>query len=298
MVKKRSSRPQRTVSDGRFSLGSAAAETDPLLSRAFFGNPDYQTISSYDDPSAFVIGRTGAGKSATFEHLRSEDPDRVILINPENLALPYLTDLDVIKKLSELGVHLEPFFRALWKHIIVVEVLKHRYHIDTPEAKFRVLEEIRRRLSGDPGRRMALDYLNEFGDRFWCETDERVRQIAELFKQRIEAQGGLEASVGADLGLGSASVGARGGGKVETEYTQEAKSELTNRFQRVVNEAQLPRLNQMIVTLNDTVLDSRKDFTYLLIDDLDKDWVDEAHRVRLIRCLFDSVMDMNRVKRT
>src|SRR5262249_9701594 len=90
------------------------------------------------------------------------------------------------------------------------------------------------------------------------------------------------------------------GGKLvstdEQAYTQETRKELADRYQQIVNEAQLPRLNDMIVTLNDEILDSPQHFTYLLIDDLDKEWVDERLVNTLIRCLFQAVVDMLRVK--
>lgn len=149
-----------------------------MLANAFFPNPDYETIASQADPSVLVVGRTGSGKSATFAHLQKEHPGKVILLNPENLPFPYLTNLDVIRQLTDLDVHLDPFFRALWKHVIVVEVLRHRYRIQDEPGKWRVIEELKRRLRADTSRVQTIDYLNEFGVRFWCETHERVRQIA------------------------------------------------------------------------------------------------------------------------
>jgi hypothetical protein len=287
---------RRITSVGRFNLGGAAAETDPLLANAFYPNPDYETIASQDDPSVLVVGRTGSGKSAAFDNLQRQYPGKVILLNPENLALPYLTNLDVIRQLTDLGVHLDPFFRALWKHVILVEVLRNRYRITDEESKFRVLEEIKRKLKSDPGRGRALDYLNEFGDRFWCETHERVMQIAEMFRSKVESQRGADAALQMQLPVATATAGIRTGTTTGVDHSIEARSELTSKYQRIVQEAQLPRLNEMIIVLNDTILDSPQNFTYLLIDDLDKDWVEGSHRVRLIRCLLDAVIDMAKVR--
>ena len=286
----------RITSVGRFNLGGSAAETDPLLAHAFYSNPDYETIASQQDPSVFVVGRTGSGKSASFDNLQREYPGKVILLNPENLALPYLTNLDVIRQLTDLGVHLEPFFRALWKHVILVEVLRHRYRITDEESKWRMIEELKRKLKHDSGRSRALDYLSEFGDKFWCETHERVMQIAEMFKSKVESQRGGEASLQLPLPPGSASAGIRVGTTTGIDHSIEARSELTSKYQRIVQESQLPRLNEMIVVLNDTILESPQNFTYLLIDDLDKDWVEAGHRIRLIRCLLDAVVDMAKVR--
>jgi hypothetical protein len=103
----------------------------------------------------------------------------------------------------------------------------------------------------------------------------------------LAASGGL----GVEYGLGSVKAEA----KSERAQSQEIKSEVADRLQRVVNETQLPRLNQVIKLLGEEILDSRQHQTYLLIDDLDRDWVDDALANLLIRCLFTAVLDMQRV---
>jgi len=51
----------------------------------------------------------------------------------------------------------------------------------------------------------------------------------------------------------------------------------------------------MIGILNEEILDQQH-FTYVLIDDLDRDWVDERLANDLIRCLFRTVLDLKRAK--
>lgn len=201
--------------------------------------------------------------------------------------MPYLMNLGVIQQLRILDVHLEPFLRALWKHIILIEVLKHRYKINSPEQKQNALTNMFNALRRDPGKMKAVQYLEEFGDKFWCETDERVRQIAETFEQKVNASGGLDADIKA--------VAIRTKGNVERGHTQETRQELRTKYQRIVNETQLPRLNEMIGILHNVALDSQQYRTYLLVDDLDKDWVDEDIANILIRCLFEAVIDMQSV---
>src|SRR5438093_9652685 len=111
---------------GTFDFGGAMAELDPLLATAFVDNGDYAAVASQVNPLCFLIGRTGVGKSAVLSQLERDHPERTIRITPENLLLPYITNLNVVKVLRELDVHLEPFLRALWKHVIVVEVLRHK----------------------------------------------------------------------------------------------------------------------------------------------------------------------------
>src|SRR5690554_5094322 len=95
-----------------FTLGGEQAEADPLLQEAFYTSSDFNVIRSKSDPRCFVVGRTGAGKSAALQRLESENPDHVIRINPEDLSLPYITDLQVIRYLDALEVNLDLFWIA------------------------------------------------------------------------------------------------------------------------------------------------------------------------------------------
>lgn len=274
---------------GGFTLGGEAAETDPLLDTAFFESSDYEVLASKQDRHCFIIGRTGGGKSAILEHLQDTKPEHVIRLDPENLALTYISDLGVLKYLRALDVHLDPFLNALWKHVLVVEILKHRYNVDSLETKQTVMSTLLEKVRRDKSKEAALQYLEEFESRFWEETDARIRQITETFEGRVgaeaEARFGIKrlAEVGA---AASASLG----------LTHEQKMEQADRFQRIVNETQVPRLNQMIKVLQEDILGSEHDFVYVLVDDLDRDWIDERVENDLIRCLFRAVFDLQKVR--
>jgi hypothetical protein len=269
-----------------FTLGGQQAEADPLLTEAFYPSSDYQVISSKSDPRCFIVGRTGSGKSAALQHLEEEHGEHVIRINPEDLSLPYITETQVIRYLDELNVNLDLFWIALWKHVLLVEIIRHRYKVNSPAAKTKMMQALRDKLARDPGKKAALEYLDEFEGRFWCETDERVRDITDKFTKTIGGQ--IEATatsfgipIGATLG------------SIRNEST-EVKTQQAERFQRVVNATQLAKLNKMIEVLNEDVLDEQHQ-TWIVIDDLDRDWVDERLANDLIRCLFRTVLDLKRV---
>jgi hypothetical protein len=270
-----------------FTLGGEQAEADPLLQLAFFSSGDYSAVESRIDPQCFLIGRTGGGKTALLRRLEEINSERVVRVNPEDLSLPYITDLGVIRFLDALDVHLDALFIALWKHVLVVELIRHRYKVDSPEAKQNFLAALGERIRRDPSKQAALEYLNDFQGRFWCETDERVRDIMSKFESQITAAAGGELRL---PGVGGVEA-------LLSEVTQEVneqRSQQTERFQRLVNETQLARLNQMIKVLNEDILDEQH-FTYIVIDDLDRDWVDGRVANDLVRCLFRAVLDMKRV---
>lgn len=274
-----------------FTLGGEQAEADPLLEEAFFESSDFQVMESASDPRCFVVGRTGSGKSAALQRIEEVHPQHVVRINPEDLSLPYITDLQVIRHLDSLDVNLDLFWIALWKHVLLVEIIRHRYKVNSPAAKQKFIDNLRERLSKDPAKQAALNYLDDFDGRFWCETEERVREITDRFSEKI----GLQRS--GELGAGAAGVKAviSAGSKSEVESVSESRAEQADKYQRTVNETQLGKLNKMLAVLDEDILDHQH-YTYLLIDDLDRDWVDERLANDLIRCLFRTVLDMKRVK--
>ncbi|MFC9619814.1 P-loop ATPase, Sll1717 family [Streptomyces sp. NPDC056930] len=258
------------------------------LHSAFYESDDYLTISDKDDRRCFIIARTGSGKSAALQQLEEEFSEHVVKIIPEDLSLPYITNLGVMRFLDGLEVSLDPLFIALWKHVLLIELIRHRYKVNTPAAKATFLATLRDKIRRDAGKQAALEYLEEFQDRFWVEADQRVREVTDKFEERInkEAKGKITLPGSADATLGATS---------GDTFSSEVRTELTDRFQRIVNETQMARLNKMLQVLDEDILDSRQNFTYVVIDDLDRDWVDEKLANALIRCLFRAVLDLQRV---
>ena len=272
-----------------FNLGGEQAEADALLEEAFFETGDFEMIDSHTESKCFIIGRTGAGKSAALSRIEDLHPDHVIRINPEDLSLPYITNLHAIRWLDSLEINLDQFWIALWKHVMLVEVIRHRYKVDSPAAKNNMLSNLRDWIRNDRTKTAALEYLEEFEGRFWCEADERVKEITDTFSQKVSAEAGIK------IGMPLANLALTGSSDIDRSTV--SRAELVDRFQRLVNETQLARLNKMMEVLNDHVLDSDQHFTYLIIDDLDRDWVDERVANDLIRCLFSTVVSLKRVTR-
>lgn len=270
-----------------FSLGGGQAEADPLLQDAFYETGDYSAIRSRRDPRCFIVARTGAGKSAALTRLEEQFPDHLIRIAPQDLSLPYITDMQIMKYLTQLDVRLDLFFEALWKHVLLVEIIRHRYKVDSPAAKQNFFMQIKNVIARDPAKREALKYLDEFEGKFWCETDQRVREIVEKFERSVER--------GGDAKFAFAGHGAGISGKGSQSGIRESKGEEAERYQRIVNNTQLARLNKMITVLNEDILDPAHS-TYVVIDDLDTQWVDERLSNDLIRCLFSTVLSLKKVQ--
>lgn len=288
MVRKARSPRQKFPTD--FNIGNDVAESDALLELAFYPSRVSAMIESRLSPHClFVIGRTGSGKSAALKHLEEVNPDHVVRIIPENLSLPYISNLDVMQKLELANVNPDPFFIALWKHVLLVELIQHRYQVNSPQVKQNVFNTLREKLSGNNKKKLALEYLDQFAGKFWQETDERVKDIVDHFQKQFRIEAGAQ--------LSNPLVG-KVGSQIDVNrlISREVHSEQAEKYQRVVNEAQIPRLNEMIKVLDEDILESDQHFTYVVIDDLDKDWVDGRLLNNLIRCLFRAVWDFQQMK--
>lgn len=279
----RAKHPKRVGSG--FNLGGQQAEADPLLSEAFFETSQYAALSSREDPRCFVIGRTGSGKSALLNRIVESFPEHVIRISPEDLALPYVADLQAVRLLNDQGVHLDPLFIALWKHVLLIEVIRHRYKVDSSDAKQNFLSQLKDKIKRDTSKLEALKYLDDFQGRFWCEADERVREIADRFESQVK--GAVKAGVASSVAASATA---------QQSVAGETRSEWVARYQRIVNETQLPRLNQMVKVLDEDILNSVQNYVFVVIDDLDQDWVDDSVSNSLIRCLFRAVLDLKKVE--
>jgi hypothetical protein len=224
-----------------------------------------------EDPRRILLGRTGAGKSALIARLVEEE-DNVIQIQPESLALTYIANSNVLRFFSELGVKLDIFYRLLWRHVLCVEILKARFHIDSEASKKTFLDSLWTLMPKHKKHEMALAYLRRWGESFWQETEYRVKEITHTLEND------LQGSVGATIqGVGSLSAGAA------KKLTEEQKEEVIHRAQEVVSKVQIRELSDVINLLDEALLTDPKRKYYVTIDKLDEDWVEDRLRFRLIR---------------
>jgi Cdc6-like AAA superfamily ATPase len=57
------------------NVGGLAAETDPLLSKAFVDLGYLGRIMDTNDPAFLIVGRTGSGKTALIQQIRNAASD-------------------------------------------------------------------------------------------------------------------------------------------------------------------------------------------------------------------------------
>ena len=167
---------------------------------------------------------------------------------------------------DRLGVNLDPFYKLLWRHILTVEVL--RTHFDKHKIKedeggiWRVLGDIFRDATRrDKSAKKAVLYLQQWGDKFWQETEYRVKEITGKIENKLSAS--LSANVKSHV------LGTSGSAQGKTKLIEEETTEVLSRAQRVVSEVQIQDLDSVLEVLQ-RVLTDRQKIYYVLIDRLDE----------------------------
>ena len=85
-------------------IGALAAEQDSqFLQSCFVDTGAYELAQAADDNRVIIVGRTGTGKSAILRMLESNHRSRVVRIEPETLALAYVSNSTVLNSLQTLG---------------------------------------------------------------------------------------------------------------------------------------------------------------------------------------------------
>ncbi len=267
------------------SLGEAAAEDDAeLLSRCFVDTGDLSVLCDCKNSKRIIVGRTGAGKSALLATIAAHE-ENVIQISPHALSLNYIANSNVIQFFEEVGVSLSPFYILLWKHIFVVELLRAKYKILNEDNQRQTMNRLRQILyKKDRVKEQAVEYLEEWGNRFWLTTEERMAELTSKVERQLE--GALGGSVfGIDACLS-------GAGKLSAEE----KSQVVQRGRTAVSQVQIRELENIIQVLQNEVFSDKQEVYYLLIDSLDEEWVDARIKYRLIKALLDTVRTFKRVE--
>lgn len=267
------------------SIGEPDAESDDhYLNQCFVDTGDYRTLVDCSNPHRIIVGRTGAGKSALILHL-IQNEENVIEISPENLSLNYISNSDIITTLEKSGVKLDLFYTLLWKHVFATELLKHKYNLANEEKTknwfSNFFPSLKRK---DQNKERGLKYLKDWGDKFWNETEYRVKEVTQKLESDICAE------------LGNEFVGLKSQTSYNQNITEQQRAEIVHKAQRVVNGIQIKALSDVMNLLADEVFNDSQQKYYVVIDKLDENWVENDLRYRLIRALIETVKDYRKIQ--
>src|SRR5687768_14943055 len=142
------------------NVGSAAAEDDwQFLDECFVDRGDIQLLLDCRNAKRIIVGRTGTGKSALIQRLSRLDIN-IIKLSPHSLSLNFIATNKVFAFFEAAGVNLSPFYILLWKHLLVVELLKSRFNIVNETSHRSFMTHIKAFYKkSDRYKEQALDYL-------------------------------------------------------------------------------------------------------------------------------------------
>lgn len=261
------------------AIGAPDAETDKdLLSTCFVDNGCIEQVVDLKNPASIILGRTGAGKSATL--VRLDQTEDVIKIDPIDLSFRYVENSTIIRFFRDNGVNLDIFYRLLWRHVLITELLRHRYQWESEASVSGWFESMFDRLKRDPGKAKALRYLQRWGDKFWQETEVRVQEVT----QKVESE--FQDSIGAPKLVSLSESG---------KLTDEQKQEIHSRGSNVVNQLHIKELSKVLDFLSDEVFEDQQRRVFVTIDGLDEGWVSTTSKFHLIRALMEEIKTFRKV---
>ncbi len=260
-----------------------AEEDDDYLFDCFVDTGDLAVLRDTHDPRRIILGRTGAGKTALIRLLEQTE-EHVTCIEPHELALQYIANSTIIRHLEEIGVNLDLFYRLLWRHVFAVELIRLKYHLRTESDQGGFFQRILEVFRGDKRKTDALNYLVDWGKKFWEDTETRVHEVTQKLEDDVKA------SLGAKARVLEASIDSG------TSYSVQDRQEIVHRAQEVVNSVQIAKLSRIIQALATDVFDDPKERFYVVVDRLDENWVSDTLRYRLIRALIETIKDLLTIK--
>lgn len=258
-----------------YQIGAVEAEHDPYLSDCFVDTGSVDCLLDLDDSRTIVLGRTGSGKSALLKRLESV-AERVIRIEPESLALAYVSSSDVMRRVLDAGGHLDLLFKVMWRHLIAVEIIRSQHERKEEATAAAWLHQL---FDSDKRQKhqRALRYLETYGHAFWKDTDLRVQELVKSYEDELRI--GVETH---GISLAGASA-----------MTASEKQTLQRQVTQLISKNHAAELNAILEVLDDVLSDPQKP-VFVCVDGLDENWVDDRFRYCLIRALVETSRDFKR----
>ena len=187
------------------NIGNPSAESDKqFLSSCFVDTGALQILGDTSDPRCIAWGRTGTGKTALLQML-AEQQERTRQLDPHDIALSYISNSTVLRFFEATGLSMDPFYRFLWRHLFVVEILRMRFNLDSENTKSNWWDEKLMSLLRKEAHKDAFDYLRSWGTNFIASTEKQVRDVTARVETDLRANSSMSVSDVFSLGVEGAS---------------------------------------------------------------------------------------------
>lgn len=273
------------------AIGALAAENDSLLSNVFVDSGYLERLSDTGEGAFLILGRAGSGKTALIRRLK-ETMRHVVQLDPEELSMQYLQN-SVLRTIANWGVNLEIFYKYLWRHVCILELIRMRYgdSADAAGALSGLLAFLDPFIKdGQKTRELSRNYLETYGDSYWVKTDTRVKTIVSEAEKKLRTDSGISAQ----LNVPPLKVGSGASSASASRVLEHIETEIVNRAQQIVSDFQIAELNRLVDALGKNGFIDPQNPYLIVIDDLDKNWMpDDSLYLDLIKSLLYTVRDLN-----
>ncbi len=239
-------------------------------------------LDPYDN-SSIIRGRTGVGKSALL-HMVMNHAYKCRQLDPNDISIRFLEQSDIIAFFEALNVNLDMFYKILWRHILIMELLKLRHDIRSETDTNNFFSGIMSRLKKDEVKKKAIEYFREWGDKFWIDTDAHLKEITRKLEQDTKA------SIGGEL------KGVALNAEYAKKLTEEQILDVKKRAMEVVSGLQIKKLNEILALLADYSFDDPQKKYFIIIDQLDENWAENETRYKFIRALIEEIKVFRKIK--
>jgi Cdc6-like AAA superfamily ATPase len=273
----------KIIFTSNINIGQNGAESDnEFLFKCYVDHPAQSELRDLSNPLMFVLGSTGAGKTAVLRMIAKQEKC-CKEIELHEMAMNHIANSDVVQFLQSIEVDLDLFFQALWRHVICIEYIK-LIGIAESDDKFRfAVRKIVDSITGNKARDKLEKFLTQNEKNFWNTIDENI----------IEFTTGLERKVNAEMGAEVEKYTARAG--YSRGLSQEKRVQLQQRAKKFVNSDTIAELAHVVSALSEYTR-GRLDRYFLLIDKLDEHWVEESIKFPLIHALFETLQGLQKLR--
>jgi hypothetical protein len=272
-----------------YQIGSPDAETDELLLNAFIQVENLTEMVDTRNQKSILLGRTGSGKSAIIRYIKN-NLDNVQEIVPEAMSLRFLSNSTILKYFNTLGVNLNLFYKVLWKHIFIVELLKMYFDDETSSFKKKSLfERLRQKIQinnkkNQARKEKAIKYMENWSNDFWQQTEVLIKTFENSIREKFAQSVGMDIDF-ANLDLSNERF-------KDQRFVYEAKQ----KAESIISSSQVVELLDLIDIMKSDLFTSHQKKFYLVIDDLDKEWIDDTSRLELIGAMIDVIKEFRQLQ--
>lgn len=267
-------------------IGSPDAETDELLFAAFISIDNLEEIVDTKNQKSILLGRTGSGKSAIIKYL-TDKCQHVKSIDPESMSLRFLSNSTILRYFDSIGVNLNLFYKVLWKHVFIVELLKMYFDEASAFKKQTFFERLKSTIGegkkSNVRKEKAIKYMETWSNDFWQQTEILIKSFEKNIQEKFIASLNIDADI--------IKFGFRDEKYRNENFVYEAKQ----KAESIISNSQvLELLDIMEIMKEDLFVDHQRKY-YILIDDLDTEWIEDSLRLELIGAMVDVIKEFRQL---